>query len=55
MTPLLLLCTALGALAHGDHSFDLADQTDSALSYAERHVRPPPLRPLTPRCTQSTT
>ncbi|UOH85015.1 hypothetical protein LQV05_001831 [Cryptococcus neoformans] len=38
MTPLLLLCTALGALAHGDHSFDLADQTDSALSYAERHM-----------------
>ncbi|OWZ74637.1 hypothetical protein C365_06975 [Cryptococcus neoformans Bt85] len=38
MTPLLLLCIALGALAHGDHSFDLADQTDSALSYAERHM-----------------
>ncbi|ODN80739.1 hypothetical protein, variant [Cryptococcus amylolentus CBS 6039] len=33
--PLLLATTAL---AHGDHSFDLADDADHALSYAERHM-----------------
>lgn len=40
LPPLAVLFAALGALAHGDHSFDLSDQADNALSYAERHVRP---------------
>lgn len=26
------------ARAHGDHTFDLEDQDDSLMSYAERHV-----------------
>lgn len=40
LLPLAILFTALRALAHGDHSFDLSDQADNGLSYAERHVRP---------------
>ncbi|AAW45100.1 protein secretion-related protein, putative [Cryptococcus deneoformans JEC21] len=38
LPPLAVLFAALGALAHGDHSFDLSDQADNALSYAERHM-----------------
>lgn len=36
---LLSLVLALGAVrAHGDHTFDLEDQDDTLMSYAERHV-----------------
>ncbi|KAE8540779.1 hypothetical protein D1P53_003143 [Cryptococcus gattii VGV] len=38
LLPLAILFTALRALAHGDHSFDLSDQADNGLSYAERHM-----------------
>lgn len=59
LLPLAILFTALRALAHGDHSFDLSDQADNGLSYAERHVRPHFLlnhvTHPTRRCTQNTT
>lgn len=36
---LCALVLALGvARAHGDHTFDLEDQDDNIMSYAERHV-----------------
>ncbi|KIR58111.1 hypothetical protein I314_06076 [Cryptococcus bacillisporus CA1873] len=38
LLPLAILFTALRALAHGDHSFDLSDRADNGLSYAERHM-----------------
>nr|KIR83969.1 hypothetical protein I308_05725 [Cryptococcus tetragattii IND107] len=38
LLPLAILFTALRAFAHGDHSFDLSDQADNGLSYAERHM-----------------
>jgi hypothetical protein len=44
MSRLIPLCLALAVavIAHGDHSFDLSDENDISMSYAERHVHASP-------------